>query len=511
MKKIFFIGLFLTSFLYGEEQPNILFIYTDDQSHRTVSCYDEAYDWVKTPNIDSLATSGIRFDSAYIGTWCMASRFTMLTGLLQHGQNSVKMVGKYPGSSYDPQVLPFWPAIFRKKGYNTAHIGKWHTGNDSGYGRDWDHQIIWNRPKYNRNSGAYYYNQEIEINGQHIGKVQSYSTDNYSAWADEYIRTQTSEKPWMLWLCYAGTHGPFTPANRHRSQYKNAKIPAPADIYGPRTGKPSHVKERSDFTPNSNGEPEIIKKDKDSGKGLHGNTLSDWVRQYNQAVTSIDEGVGRVIKALKETGQYDNTLIIYTSDQGQAWGQHGYKYKFAPYAANIKSPMIVSYPKKFPMGKVCNANISGADLAPTFFDICGIELPWRMDGRSILELLKDPQQPWDYPVLMTYCKHSYGEETLKIPTDNDLLVHKTGVPWWSFLLQGRYKYIQTLVEGEVAELYDLQNDPQELNNLALNPEYRSLVKQYQKTMIKELKRTKAGFAEDLPAVSFTSGVPAQKK
>ncbi|MCH2209260.1 MAG: sulfatase-like hydrolase/transferase [Lentisphaerales bacterium] len=494
--------LFLLICLSADDKPNILFVFTDDQSHRTVSCYEEAYDWVNTPNIDSLAKNGIRFSSAYIGTWCMASRLTMLTGLLQHGQNSVKMVGKYPGSTYDPEVLPFWPATFRQNGYQTAHIGKWHTGNDGGYGRDWDHQIIWNRPKYNRNSGAYYYNQDTEVNGQHIGKVEGYSTDNYSKWAEEYIRSRQGTKPWALWLCYAGVHGPFTPANRHKSQYEGVKVPSPLDIYGPRDGKPSHVKNRSDFTPDKNGEPELIKKDKDSGKGLHGNTLSDFVRQYNQAVTSIDEGIGEILKALKETGQYDNTLIIFTSDQGQAWGQHGYKYKFAPYASTIKSPMIISYPKRFPSGKVCNAHISGADIVPTFFDICGIDLPWRMDGRSIRPLLEKPDMSWDHPVLMTYTKHSYGEDTIQIPEDEDLFIHKTGVPWWSFLLQGRYKYIHTLVDGEIPELYDLKNDPQELHNLALNPEYRTIVKKYKEIMIKELRRTKAGFVENLPKLKF---------
>ena len=110
MKTISIIFLLFTFAAFAEKKPNILFIYTDDQSHRAVSCYEEAYDWVNTPNIDSLAKSGIRFNNAYIGTWCMPSRMTILTGLLQHGQNSLKMVGKYPGSTYDSKVLPFWPA-----------------------------------------------------------------------------------------------------------------------------------------------------------------------------------------------------------------------------------------------------------------------------------------------------------------------------------------------------------------------------------------------------------------
>src|SRR5262245_14990712 len=106
--------------------PNILFIFTDDQSHRTVSCYPEAYSWARTPNIDALAKRGVRFTHAYTGTWCMPSRATLLTGKLQFSVESMRMVGKYPGSEYDPKQCPFWPAEFRRHGYVTGQIGKWH-------------------------------------------------------------------------------------------------------------------------------------------------------------------------------------------------------------------------------------------------------------------------------------------------------------------------------------------------------------------------------------------------
>ena len=159
------------------KRPNILFIYTDDQSHRTVSCYPEvyvyayayAYAWARTPNVDRLAERGVRFASAYIGTWCMPSRATLLTGLLSHGVQSMKMEGPYPGSTYDPEQCPFWPKVFREHGYFTGQIGKWHTGTDTGFGRDWDFQIVWNRPKFTDNATHYYYDQLITFNGVRQG------------------------------------------------------------------------------------------------------------------------------------------------------------------------------------------------------------------------------------------------------------------------------------------------------------------------------------------------------
>ncbi|HRX56032.1 MAG TPA: sulfatase-like hydrolase/transferase, partial [Verrucomicrobiales bacterium] len=114
-------------------RPNILVIFSDDQSYKTVGCYPEAPPWVKTPQIDALASSGVRFERAYLGAWCMPSRASLLTGRLAHGVESMRMEGTYPGSTYDPAKTPFWPAVFRQKGYTTAHIGKWHTGIDTGW------------------------------------------------------------------------------------------------------------------------------------------------------------------------------------------------------------------------------------------------------------------------------------------------------------------------------------------------------------------------------------------
>ena len=129
MKFRFLVLLLLAgSKIYAAERPNILLIYTDDHSYRTVSCYPQAYSFCNTPNIDALAERGVRFEYAYIGTWCMPSRATMLTGHHQFGVQSMRMEGQYPGSEYDPEKCPFWPSVFRKNGYTTCQIGKWHTG-----------------------------------------------------------------------------------------------------------------------------------------------------------------------------------------------------------------------------------------------------------------------------------------------------------------------------------------------------------------------------------------------
>ena len=495
----------------ASERPNILFIYTDDHSYRAVSCYKESYDWVKTPNMDALAEKGVRFAHATIGTWCMPSRATLLTGHHSFGVESMRMEGDYPGSTYDPEQCRFWPSVFRENGYQTAQIGKWHTGTDTGFGRDWDYQIVWNRPRYPENSGAYYYDQLIEKNGGQAVMTKGYSTDNYTSWAVDYIKgTEGREKnkPWYLWLCYGGVHGPFTPADRHLNDYEGISVEDPADIYPPRPGKPTYSRTVEQWVKGPEGEPVLARGKSKGGIKTDGKkTLTEWVRQVNQAVRSLDEGIGKVIGALEESGQLENTLVVFTSDQGFAWGQHGFQVKKAPYDANIRSPMIVSFPGRFPQGAVCKHPVGGVDIVPTIFDVAGIELPWEMHGDSLVPLLSDPtQETWDNPVLTVMTGDSYGSATNIVPVGDDAesvakLYMRGAVPWWVSLLEGDLKYIRTLVPDEPEELYNLTDDPEELVNLALDAKHSETVLRMRDATIVELKRTGAKLVDTLPPVA----------
>ena len=471
------------------DRPNILFIYTDDHSYRTVGCYPDAFPWVRTPNIDRLAKEGIRFESAYIGTWCMPSRATLLTGHHQFGVESMRMEGPYPGSVYDPEKCPFWPAVFRRHGYYTAQIGKWHTGVDTGFGRDWDFQIVWNRPKYTETSQNYYYDQPITYQGGETKVLKRYSTDQYTDWAVDFIRGEgrDTDKPWYLWLCYGAVHSPYTPADRHLQEYANIEVPTPKDVFPPRPGKPDWVQSINFWERGAKGLP--MWRDR---------TLASWVQQYHQGVRAIDEGVERLLQVLAATGQRDNTLIVFTSDQGFAWGQHGFRHKVAAYDANIRSPMIVSMPKRLPTSAVCSTPVGGVDLVPTFFRFAGIKLPWEMHGHDLTPLLENPQAEWRHPLLLTATGRSYGSDTDVIPSGQD--VFHGPIPWYVMVRQGRYKYIRHLNENELEELYEMRQDPDELNNLALRAEQRPRLRRLRATAIAELRRTDAGFVDGMPPV-----------
>ncbi len=480
--------LLVASKVNAAERPNILLIYTDDHSYRTVSCYPQAYSFCETPNIDALAERGVRFEYAYIGTWCMPSRATLLTGHHQFGVESMRMEGPYPGSVYDPEKCPFWPNVFRKHGYTTAHIGKWHTGTDTGFGRDWDYQIVWNRPANPRTSGNYYYNQPITYHGGETKLLKEYSTDRYTDWAVDFISGdgRDKEKPWYLWLCYGAVHGPYTPADRHKGDYDDINVPNPVDIFPPRPGKPDWAQDIRMWKPDSNGVPT-----------LRNRTLTSWVRQYHQGVRAIDEGVSRLLKALDESNQRENTLIIFTSDQGFAWGQHGFATKLAPYDANIRSPLIVSMPSRLPEGVTVESPVAGVDLVPTFFSFAGIDLPWKMHGHDLTPVLQNPQADWPHPAMVTFTGRKYGSETDRIPEarDDHFL---NGIPWYVSLRQGKYKYIRSLVEGEIEELYDISADPEELTNLALQDGHASTLSHYRDATIAEMRRTGWKLVDHLP-------------
>lgn len=471
------------------KRPNILFIYTDDQSHRTVSAYPEAYPWVRTPNIDRLAREGVRFRSAYIGTWCMPSRATLLTGHLQYGVESMRMQGQYPGSVYDPKQCPFWPAVFRRHGYFTAQIGKWHTGVDTGYGRDWDFQIVWNRPKYPETSQNYYYDQPITYQGGKTEILKRYSTDQYTDWAIDFIRGKGRDpnKPWYLWLCYGASHSPYTPAERHLNAYPGVDLPTPLDIFPPRPGKPAWAQKIQQWERDAAGRPV-----------WQGRSFTSWVRQYHQVVSAIDEGVARLIQALEETGQRQNTLIVFTSDQGLAFGQHGFRgTKIAAYDANIRSPLIISMPGRIPQGAVVDPPVGGADLVPTFFHFAGLDLPWEMHGHDLTPLLENPKAGWPHPVLLPATGQRFGSDTNVIPTGEEAF--HSQIPWYVMLREGRYKYVRPLVT-DLEELYDLEADPEELDNLAAKPEHQATLKRMRAKMLSELRRTRAGFVDRMPPV-----------
>lgn len=471
------------------QRPNILYIFTDDQSRRTVSAYDQAHDWVNTPHLDALASSGVRFNTCYTGASCQMARAMMLTGRLQHAIEGFD-TSRYPACDYDPRQQPFWPASFRRHGYRTACIGKWHLGEDVGHGRDWDYSVIWDRCGPKKNGHAYYENTLVRYNGGDRVPLGGYSTDRYTELASDYIRQEgeRQDRPWFLWLCYGGVHSPYTEAQRHLDSYSNAPAAAvPVDIFGPRPGKPRHLVNYTRWKKDSLGQP--VEFDRR-------------VKKYHRAVAAIDEGVGTLVEALRESGQLENTLIVFTSDQGFAWGQHGCREKWMAYDANIAAPLIISWGRSIQPGQVCSEPVTGLDIVAMFHSVTEITPVTELHGRDMSPLLKNPSASLNEPLLLTHTARVYGAEFQQQIRAGQFVGQKPK-PAWLMLRDGRYKYIRHMQKDTLEELYDLVSDPHELTNLAVLPEHRSRLRALRQRAIIETRDKDGPFVDDLPAPGET--------
>lgn len=477
--------LLLVGAMLHAERPNILYIFTDDQSIRTISAYTEAQPWIQTPNIDALAKQGLRFRYSYTGAKCVPSRGNALTGMHQFNYS---------------KATPYWPTHFRSQGYYTGMIGKWHW-NVPRYKKAWNWSAVWEHhlPGQGKN---YYWNQSLRINGQDLVPLEQYSTDAYTDLTIEFLRERAKapEQPWFFWLCFSAVHGPYTPADRHIGTLSQApEMVYPEDIWPPRPDKPEHMVNLAMQYPH----PE-------TGIPMKGDdTLDAAVKKYHEAVMAIDEGVGRIMRALEETGQLENTLVVFTSDQGYAWGHHGFNLKIAPYDANLLAPLIVHWPGKVPADTRSTVPVNGVDIIRTFHSLAGIEPAEKLDGRDLSELFHHPEtRSWDdQPMLQAYLGRIYGGETELIAELkkahatgdwSNFITHKTGIRAWLMVRRGNFKYVRYIDTDYLDELYDLAADPEELSNLAVRPEYHATKIEMRVLLHAELHKGGARFLDLLP-------------
>ena len=469
------IAVFFLSTARAGERPNILYIFTDDQSTRTVSCYPDAHTWVSTPNIDALAAKGVRFESVYMGPFCVASRITQLTGNLPHSARGKLNEATLTGEALEKEIEehPFWLQGLRQSGYHTGMIGKWHVySRMPAVGVDWDYAVYWHKKMVN----AYYYDQKVSINGAKPTPLNGYSVDRHTDFAIDYIQERANEEqPWYLWLCYASPHSPQTPAKRHEGAMADIEeIPIP-ESFTSRERKPNYVKKK-------------VKPKLDGIRSL--------VKRYHECILSIDENVGRLVDTLEESGQLENTIVIFTSDQGLGMGHHGHvKKKNAPYYATLTSPLIVRYPTDFASGSVCREPVNGADLVQTLHEITGVKPLDTMDGMSLVpQLVKPRAKIKRETMLMTNTRTSFSEGIPNgVRRRNREAIEIDEMPMWVMIRNGAYKYAHYTGDEAFEEIYHLENDPDELNNLALSRENKKLLHELRQKAATELRQTQSGF------------------
>lgn len=440
----------------GISPRNVVFILTDD--HRYDAMGFMGHPFLETPHLDSLAKNGVHLKNAFVTTsLCSPSRASILTGLYTHRHRVID------NNRLVPPGTRFFPEYLQQAGYETAFVGKWHMGGSHDEPRPgFDHWVSFRGQGNYLPPGPKY---TLNVNGERVPQ-KGYITDELTDYAVDWLETQKdSDKPFFLYLSHKAVHANFTPAKRHEGKYANENLD-----FLPR-GK--------DITA-ANDAPRWVRDQRNSWHGIdfsyHSDKGLDYLYQrYCESVLAVDDGVGRVLQQLKEMGIHDDTLVIYMGDNGFMFGEHGLIDKRVAYETSIRVPMMMQCPNLFSGGTVVEQMIGNLDVGPTVMHAAGLETPEYMDGLSFLDLAAGKPQPWRDHFLYVY----YWEKNFpQTPTQ--------------FALRGdRYKYITYYGLWDVDELYDLQSDPEETNNLINDPKLRPIAKKMEDQLYGMLQEANA--------------------
>jgi len=420
-------------------RPNIIFILTDDQRWDALSIVGHPF--IKTPNIDRIGKEGAIFKNYFVTmSLCSPSRGAILTGQYPHKNGIID--NKDRGAQSHKLVT--FPMHLHDAGYETAMIGKWHMGPDATPRPGFDRWVVF--PGQGR-----YPDPVFNEDGKVVHK-QGYLTDILTDYAVEFIEKKR-DKPFCLYLGEKACHVPAIPAQRHKDLYKDVKLPVPPDVYDDMKGKPAMTRAL----------PATMPKDH-----LGYAVPDEVIRNQIRCVQSVDDGVGKIFEALQKTGQLDNTIIVYSSDNGYFWNEHHLGDKRAAYEEGIRDPFLVRYPKLIKPGTVREQMVLNIDIAPTFLEVAGVKVPDSVQGKSLVPLfMEDPAaEQWRKSILIEYI--------FEPPYWN--------VPGYHAVRTNDWKYIHYDDLPGMDEMYDLKNDPYEMKNLATDEKSASQLDQLKREL-----------------------------
>ncbi len=462
----------------AEKRPNVLYIMADDHAAHAISACGSKIN--KTPNIDRLAREGMRFANCFVtNSICTPSRAAILTGKYAH-INGVPVFNRFDGSQ------PTLARYLQAAGYHTGMIGKWHLGSDpTGFS-------YWNILP---GQGAYHDPVFIDMGTRK--KHRGYCTDLITDFALAFLQKRPKDKPFFLCCHHKAPHRPWQPDEKHRKKWQNVTVPEPAtfnDDYATRSDAAREATMRIDrhLTPTD------LKQKPPAD--LSGQALKKWkyqryMRDYLACVESVDDNVGRLLDYLAKEGLAENTIVIYTSDQGFFLGDHNWYDKRFMYEESLRMPFLLRWPGKVKAGTVSDGMVLNVDFAPTLLDACGLKVPADMQGRSFLPLLRG-EKPKDWRTSMYYRYYHYPQ-------------HHRVQPHYGVRTE-RYKliYFNRLDQWE---LYDLKNDPHELKNVYGEPAHASTVKALKAELYRLKKELKDNdqFAKKTPPDNVDA--PRKKK
>jgi len=449
------------------DRPNILFIMSDDHASHAMSCYGSRIN--ETPNIDRIAQDGVRFENCFCtNSICTPSRATILAGTYNHVNRVTTL-----STRMDNRLLTF-PKLLRQAGYQTAVIGKWHLGEGKAHqptGFDY----------WNVLSGQGLYHDPVMIEMGAEKTFHGYATDLITDFSLRWLNERDPARPFLLLCHHKAPHRAWEPDAKHATMYEELDIPEPEtfdDDYSNRARAAAEAKMRIDRDLN-----EADLKQPVPG-GLTPQEEKHWryeryIKDYLRCVASIDDNVGRLLDFLDAEGLAENSIVIYTSDQGFFLGDHGWYDKRFMYEESLRMPLLVRYPLEITAGSANGDIVLNVDFAPTFLDLADVDVPDDMQGRSFRPLLSGGHVPdWQRGMYYRYWMHlahhnvaaHYGMRTLRYK-----LIYYYGDAC------GQPGAVDDPREPEW-ELFDLENDPHELSNIYHDPGHAEVVKELRRDL-----------------------------
>jgi len=462
-------------------QPNILFIMSDDHAAHAISAYGSRIN--KTPNLDRIANEGMRFEHCYCtNSICTPSRATILTGQHSH-KNGVYTLGDSIDGTRDCLVQKH----LQNAGYQTAMIGKWHLGR--GGNADPTGFDYWNVLP----GQGFYHNPYMRENGKdrrYTGYVSQIITDLTLDW---FKNRRDPDKPFCMMMQHKAPHRHWLPGKNYEHLYANEDIPEPDtlwDDYANRAKAAEVAQMRMEDL--HAGDLQYPVPDGLSWQDERRWRYQRYIKDYLRTVASIDDSVGSVLDYLDQTGLAENTIVIYTSDQGFFLGDHNWFDKRFMYEESYKMPFMVRYPKAIAAGSVCNELMTNLDFASTFLDYAGAKIPSEMQGRSARPLFegKTPDD-WQQGVYYRYWMH--GESSHNSCAHYGVRTKRYKLIYWYAEALGMSGASDALQLEPEWELFDCEQDPQELKNVYDDPAYAGVVRE----LTAELERLQAD-CEDQP-------------
>ena len=467
------------------QRPNIIYIMSDDHAAHSLSCYGSKIN--KTPHLDRLANEGMLFTNAFCtNSICGPCRAVVLTGKYSHVNGFINNGNTFDGSQQTVAKL------LQAAGYQTAMVGKWHLGSDP-TGFDFWHILLGQGP---------YYNPPMKT-PEGVVKHTGYTTDVITDVALDFLQNKRQQdKPFFLMYHHKAPHRNWQPGPKYLNLYDDVTMPEPDNLFDDYSGRGTPAREQemtvarhlndSDLKlrpPGGLTEEQRAAWDKAydpknkafEEANLQGDDLVRWkyqryVKDYLRCIASVDDNVGRVLDYLDESGLAENTIVIYTSDQGFYLGDHGWFDKRFMYEESLRSPLMVRWPARIKPGAVSDEIVLNLDYAETFLDAAGAEIPADMQGASFLPILSG-KTPDDWRKAMYYRYYEYPAVHM---------VHKH----YGVRTQ-RHKLIFFHELGEW-ELFDLQKDPREMKSVYGDPAYAEVAEDLKA----ELNRLRGLYRDD---------------